>query len=971
VVNNTILQPVGDAVRLTYTNGALVTLENNIISVAVGFGINVDSSGQAGFLSDYNLFDIQTAGASLGKWGTTSQSSLTIWQTVTTQDSKSIVANPQFLDPDGSDNVLGYTTANGGYDGGKDDNFHLHKDSPAIDRAYPFSAPVTDLEGNPRSDDPGTPNQGPDYAETSLGASLFPSGGTAQNWRGNNTYYYLALPFVFPFYETNYTNLYVSSEGTLHFAGPTYPSSGNNTMAEFLSNRRIAVLWDNIRTNGTGDDIFVDTSVANQVTIRWNATNEADGTDVNAAVTLYKDGRIRFYYGAGNTSLTPTIGLSRGDGQNFVLSGYNGQPTLDNANAVEFALTPGFSSVDVGAYEFQGSSLDTNPPRVLLTDVHQHESLGRPYSEIHVLFSEPLDPIDANAPANYQLIGAGADGVVGNADDVVYPLVPHYTRGSTEVTLDIVVTGGVLPDAPYRFTVSGNTSIHDLAGLKLDGDGDGVEGGNFVALNIPPVLDPISDKTIDEDTLLSFTANAHDPDGVGQTLTFSLASGAPTGAAIDSHTGLFTWTPTEAQGAGQYIVTVLVADNGTPRFTDQQTFRIIVNEIDRAPVLLPIGNKNVDEGSLVNFTVTATDSDLPAQSLTYMVVGGLPSGATFDPATREFRWSPSELQGGADYPITFRVTESGPIGLFAEQTVTIRVNEINTAPIIAPIPHLTVTQGEVTRVIVSATDIDVPLQTLTYSLAPGAPADAVIDPASGKFSWTPSLTTSAGDYQLTVLVRDSGVPSAETQATFTITVIPQFTATLDVDGDGIAGPLTDGRLIFRYLSQFAGPQLIGGNVLGAGATRTTAAAITAYLDQAQAAVPNMLDVDGDGIAAPLTDGRLIFRYLSQFAGTQLTGGNVLGTGATRTTADAITAFLDQFLPPAPATAGSSTFSSGTTSTTATSASSSVVVTDSSSPTTMDLSLAYVQQSWVSDFVTSGAATANSTQDEELLIALPA
>jgi hypothetical protein len=256
-------------------------------------------------------------------------------------------------------------------------------------------------------------------------------------------------------------------------------------------------------------------------------------------------------------------------------------------------------------------------------------------------------------------------------------------------------------------------------------------------------------------------------------------------------------------------------------------------------------------------------------------------------------------------------------------------------------------------------------------LAPGAPADAVIDPASGKFSWTPSLTTSAGDYQLTVLVRDSGVPSAETQATFTITVIPQFTATLDVDGDGIAGPLTDGRLIFRYLSQFAGPQLIGGNVLGAGATRTTAAAITAYLDQAQAAVPNMLDVDGDGIAAPLTDGRLIFRYLSQFAGTQLTGGNVLGTGATRTTADAITAFLDQFLPPAPATAGSSTFSSGTTSTTATSASSSVVVTDSSSPTTMDLSLAYVQQSWVSDFVTSGAATANSTQDEELLIALPA
>lgn len=121
-------------------------------------------------------------------------------------------------------------------------------------------------------------------------------------------------------------------------------------------------------------------------------------------------------------------------------------------------------------------------------------------------------------------------------------------------------------------------------------------------------------------------------------------------------------------------------------------------------------------------------------------------------------------------------------------------------------------------------------------------------------------------------------------------------ANLDIDGNGVAEPLTDGRLIFRYLSQFAGTQLTGGNVLGTGATRTTADSIAAYLDQAQTANPNFLDVDGNGLAEPLTDGRLIFRYLSQFAGTQLTGGNVVGTGATRTTGDSITAFLDQFNP---------------------------------------------------------------------------
>jgi hypothetical protein len=219
---------------------------------------------------------------------------------------------------------------------------------------------------------------------------------------------------------------------------------------------------------------------------------------------------------------------------------------------------------------------------------------------------------------------------------------------------------------------------------------------------------------------------------------------------------------------------------------------------------------------------------------------------------------------------------------------------------------------------------------------------------------------------------------------------------LDVDGDGTAAPLTDGRLIFRYLSQFAGTQLTAGIGFPANATRSTAAAVTAYLDQALSRLPNMLDVDGDGTATPLTDGRLIFRYLSQFAGTQLTGGIGLPPGATRTTPTMITAFLDQFLPvtspsvqEARIVASAPVASSATTTTTttissaapapsvplvvmesatATATTASVVATDTNVSTT-DLSFAYVQRSWVKDFVT---ATSDSVpDDEELLITLPA
>ncbi len=69
-----------------------------------------------------------------------------------------------------------------------------------------------------------------------------------------------------------------------------------------MSAPRIAALWDNIRTNAVGDDIFVDTSVAGQVKFRWNATNEADSSDVQLAITLFANGEVRFDYGSGITA---------------------------------------------------------------------------------------------------------------------------------------------------------------------------------------------------------------------------------------------------------------------------------------------------------------------------------------------------------------------------------------------------------------------------------------------------------------------------------------------------------------------------------------------------------------------------------------------------------------------------------------------------------------------------------------------
>ena len=370
--NNTVYQIVGDAVRIEASSRD-VELRNNILWVEAGFDIFVDPDSQTGLDSDRNLFHQGVdPNAHVGYFGGAARDLLADWQAASGTDPDSLEADPLWIDPDGADNVLGYVPDGGGFDGGGDDNFFINAGSPAIDRADSITAASADIDGFARSDDPGTPNLGSDqYFENDLGANPFSATGTAQNFHYDNNFFTLdfttlANPaFTFPFYGTTYASTYVSSNGFLQFGSSSYANNGSNTLNELLQYARIAPLWDDLTTIGDGD-VYVDDSLADRVTIRWDAANQADASPVNVAVTLWDTGRITFDYGAGNTNLTPTVGISRGDGQNYLLSTLDGSSVLTDANTQEFVLLPGFA--DIGAYEFRGSSLDVTPPMVVGTN---------------------------------------------------------------------------------------------------------------------------------------------------------------------------------------------------------------------------------------------------------------------------------------------------------------------------------------------------------------------------------------------------------------------------------------------------------------------------------------------------------------------------------------------------------------------------------------------------------------------------
>ncbi len=287
-----------------------------------------------------------------------------------------------------------------------------------------------------------------------------------------------------------------------------------------------------------------------------------------------------------------------------------------------------------------------------------------------------------------------------------------------------------------------------------------------------PVLASIGNQTVTEGNLLSFTATATDAD-VGQTLAFSLDPGFPTGAAINSSTGMFTWTPTDAQGPGTYAVTVRVTDNADPSCSDFETIQVTVNDAggqNNCPELASIGNKTVTEGNLLTFTATATDAD-PGQTLTFSLGANTPTGASINPSTGVFTWTPTTDQGPGTYPIAVRVTDNASPACTDSEVVTVTVNDSgqNQCPVLASIGDKTVTEGNLLTFTATATDPDVG-QILAFSLDPGFPTGAAINSSTGLFTWTPTTAQGPGTYSVTVRVTDNADPSCSDFETIQVTV---------------------------------------------------------------------------------------------------------------------------------------------------------------------------------------------------------
>lgn len=364
------------------------------------------------------------------------------------------------------------------------------------------------------------------------------------------------------------------------------------------------------------------------------------------------------------------------------------------------------------------------PPVLSLIEPKQVDEMT--LLSFNVVASDP----DAGQKLSYRLInppgGATIDPVTGQ-----FLWTPGEAQGPAQVSLTIRVTDDGVPARFAQQVVS--VTVHEV--------------------NRVPTVSAPTEVTLDEGATVSFTALASDPDQPAQTLAFALVD-PPSGATIDPVSGAFRWVTTEIDGGRTVDVRVRVTDSGSPALSADVVVRLIVREIDNAPVIAIVPPQTLDEGSPLVITNRAVDPDVPGVPIRFSLGPGAPAGMTLNPESGVLRWTPGEADGPGLFIVTVRAEQIVGLVLSDSTSIGITVREVNQAPSLSAPVEVTAAEGTVLRFTATASDNDLPPQTLTYTLLDGAPANAGIDSVTGEFTWPVPVDAGSSTRRVTVRVRD-------------------------------------------------------------------------------------------------------------------------------------------------------------------------------------------------------------------------
>jgi len=290
--------------------------------------------------------------------------------------------------------------------------------------------------------------------------------------------------------------------------------------------------------------------------------------------------------------------------------------------------------------------------------------------------------------------------------------------------------------------------------------------------------------TVDENAALSITSallSASDEDTAASDLTYTVI-GTPsngvvqlsgvtvtsfTQADIDAGNVTFLHDGSETLSAGFDFE---LSDLTTTLATD--SFSIVVTPVNDAPVVTPAGpfaiGEFANDGVAVG-TVVGTDVDLPGDTLTYAIAGGTGAGLfSIDVNTGDITVNGNgnfDFESGTTSYTLDIIANDGTVDS-AIETITVNILDENDAPTLAPSVSFDIGEfaADTDAVgTVTATDVDVPADVITYRIDAGSGVglflidnngDITVD-GNSNFDFESGVTS----YTLDVIANDGTVDS--------------------------------------------------------------------------------------------------------------------------------------------------------------------------------------------------------------------
>jgi hypothetical protein len=322
-----------------------------------------------------------------------------------------------------------------------------------------------------------------------------------------------------------------------------------------------------------------------------------------------------------------------GDSLSAVVDSLPLNGTLELAADGSFIYTPNadYNGDDSFTYFANDGQADSNLATVSLT--------------INPINDAPLASDDSYAIDEDTPLTIVAPGVLENDSDI--------EGDSLSAIIDSLPLNGTLQlSADGSFSYTPNTDFNGSDSFTYHAN-DGQADSNIVTVNLsvglvndaPLAVD--DSYTTDEDAVLTVNAPGvleNDSDIDGDSLSSVLDLGPTNGTLELSLDGSFIYTPhADFNGSDSFSYRA----NDSQADSEPAIVSLTVNPINDSPYFVaptPDGPLSVVEGNELAFSLAALDPD--NDEITYGVQD-LPSGASFDPSSQEFSWTPTYLDQGS------------------------------------------------------------------------------------------------------------------------------------------------------------------------------------------------------------------------------------------------------------------------------------------------------------------------------------